>query len=51
MRCGCMPVSAKISKISRDLLFCLQKDKKGLCHWIAHLSAYIRHCKQLLLHG
>jgi len=33
MRCGCTPAGAKISKIFRDLLFCLQK--KGLRHWIA----------------
>jgi len=49
MRCGCTPASAKISDVSRDLLFCLQK--KGLRHWIAGLSAYVGHCKQLLLHG
>jgi len=39
MRCGCTPASAKISKIFRDLLFCLQK--KGFHHWIARFSAYI----------
>jgi len=47
--CDCMPASAKISKIFWDLLFFLRKN--GLCHWIACLSAYIGHCKQLLLHG
>jgi len=48
MQCSCMPASAIISKISRDLLFCLQIKKRSspldCCTPLVHILGTVSNC-------